>query len=749
MSICYTSLPLTIDTDSMTSLKSKPKKASAQRKRPKHSHDTPTVQAESRPEVLAIETLGEIIKAKVGYPLRDFQLRAIEAQLKRKDVVVHAGTGTGKTTIAAGPLFDPSTAGMLTLMVSPLIALQNEQVETFKKKFGLGAIALNSSNGGCSISVLRVSNSQLINTHDALRNTKARIVLVSPEVLLSKDFIDEVLRDKGFARRVLSVVVDEAHVVSHWGASFRKQYGELGMIRAFLPPKTPLVAMSATFPPRVRGDVLRRLDISLVDHISIDIGNDRSMVALAVRSIHGTIVSHTDFDFTVPNSATSPKDIPSTMLFSDSVMGSAPIIDHLEELLPENLKSTGLIRPFSAGLTNEYREILLRDFKAGVVRILVCTDAAGMGCDIPNVEVVVQWKLPDKLSTFIQRAGRAARAEGTKGLAVLLVERSAYGIDINNVGIKGAKALTKKEKKVYAARCGVERGAYGGKSDAISPEDQTEPRINTDADDEGLLAFVQTQKCRRRVVTAVFANTITEQAQLCCDICNPEILDRIRPGKPTKKTRQAAVKQGELSTEVQTKLRAWRTLIHERDHGLALFPSSGILSDGHITLLSSIPKLGSKVELEKLIAGKWGWWATYGDSLWEHLSALDSSVFSLKPLARKAADSAQAGEVLTLSIMTGTIEAEAMVVVEEQATLPSTSTSLPASMPSTSTSPNTTQQQPTISATPAQASQAAPVAAQTPAVQTATDYAAAYQQEYDRARYAHWYYNVYLPSVSR
>lgn len=63
------------------------------------------------------------------------------------------------------------------------------------------------------------------------------------------------------------------------------------------------------------------------------------------------------------------------MLFSDSVMGSAPIIDHLEELLPENLKSTGLIRPFSAGLTNEYREILLRDFKAGVVRILVCTDA--------------------------------------------------------------------------------------------------------------------------------------------------------------------------------------------------------------------------------------------------------------------------------------------------------------------------------------------------------------------------------------
>ena len=69
---------------------------------------------------------------------------------------------------------------------------------------------------------------------------------MSPEILLSTRFINVVLRDSQFVKSVLSVVVDEAHVVSLWGAGFRKKYGELGMIRTFLPRGTPLVAMSAT-----------------------------------------------------------------------------------------------------------------------------------------------------------------------------------------------------------------------------------------------------------------------------------------------------------------------------------------------------------------------------------------------------------------------------------------------------------------------------------------------------------------------
>lgn len=76
-------------------------------------------------------------------------------------------------------------------------------------------------------------------------------MLISPELLLSRRFIKEVLKDPKFKRRVLSVVIDEAHVISHWGSGFCKKYRELGIICSFLPKSTPIVAVSATLPSRV------------------------------------------------------------------------------------------------------------------------------------------------------------------------------------------------------------------------------------------------------------------------------------------------------------------------------------------------------------------------------------------------------------------------------------------------------------------------------------------------------------------
>ena len=124
-----------------------------------------------------LEGLGEKIceKFKWTHSPREFQLEAIKAQLLRKDVLVHAGTGSGKTTIAAGPhaLIDKSK-GMVTFMVSPLLALQEEQVShcvpikvidlhhaqvsTFQNEFGLMATAVNSIHGGCTSEVMAVSN---------------------------------------------------------------------------------------------------------------------------------------------------------------------------------------------------------------------------------------------------------------------------------------------------------------------------------------------------------------------------------------------------------------------------------------------------------------------------------------------------------------------------------------------------------------------------------------------------------------
>jgi len=83
--------------------------------------------------------------------------------------------------------------------------------------------------------------------------------MISPELILSKRFIKNVLRNPDMAPRILSIVIDEAHVVSHWGSGFQKKYGSLGILRAIIPKGTPFVAMSATLSERVRLDVLAKL----------------------------------------------------------------------------------------------------------------------------------------------------------------------------------------------------------------------------------------------------------------------------------------------------------------------------------------------------------------------------------------------------------------------------------------------------------------------------------------------------------
>jgi superfamily II DNA helicase RecQ len=194
---------------------------------------------------------------------------------------------------------------------------------------------------------------------------------------LSQHFIREVLRNTEFGKRVLSVVVDEAHVVSHWGASFRKKYGTLGIIRAFLPRGTPIVALSATLPARIRSDVLSKLQFSR-DYVSIDIGNDRPNVSLVVRAIQHPMNTYADLDFVVEEMKEKK-----AFIYADNIATGVGIYDHLDELLAPEDRERGLIRPYNAALSKEYRREAMRLFRSGEIRVLICTDAAGMvGLDI-------------------------------------------------------------------------------------------------------------------------------------------------------------------------------------------------------------------------------------------------------------------------------------------------------------------------------------------------------------------------------
>ena len=151
------------------------------------------------------------------------------------------------------------------------------------------------------------------------------------------------------------------------------------------------------------------------------------------------------------------------------------------------------------------------------------------GCNIPDIDIVVQWKLPTTVSSFVQRAGRAARGAGRTGIAVLLVEKTVYDADLSNVptdefrsansGVGSAKirksvrqvSTYPKGPKGYANLHGVLRGSYGGASDAAPGSDVP---IDWKSLDEGLYNFVQTSICRRAFLTKIYGNDTPSQSHV-------------------------------------------------------------------------------------------------------------------------------------------------------------------------------------------------------------------------------------------
>ncbi|KAI0763973.1 P-loop containing nucleoside triphosphate hydrolase protein [Trametes elegans] len=591
-----------------------------------------------------------------------FQLAGVKAQLEGMDLVIQASTGAGKTAIAAGPHLWPSSKGKTTIMVCPLLSLEDEMVRTFDLDFGLRAVAVNSKNGACSPLVIKKI---LAGTY--------QIVLISPEMLQSRTFLNRVLRNHHFARRVLSVVVDEAHCISHWGADFRKKYGSLGVVRAFLPRGTSVVALSATLTPRVRRDIMSKLQFPKNPGGSfLNVGNDRPNVSIIVCACEHPLNSYADLDFVIPETVSSPELIPKSYVYADNIHTGTEIVDYIQLLI---VTRTGIpkheaeqaVRPFNAVMSDSYRLESMDAFRRGKIRILVCTDAAGMGCNVRDVDLVVQWRLPSTLSNFIQRAGRAARDPSRSGIAVLLVERSAFSppghkaarnpqpshhstihhtpastqaaradssttISITGELLDASKPRTKHRRilQEYAEAHGSKRGSCAANQDARPLGAQ--PALDPDAADEGLISFVQSVQCRREVWSAMYESPLQDTSVgSCCDLCEPALLDQVRPGKSPRTDRVAKVKRGKPVAEYQHRLDRWCEDVYQRDHSGAQWDSTGILNRAQIEHLTAIGPV-DYAKLSAVLQTSWVWWDEYAG---EFLNLMRGWPIPFLPLSRK------------------------------------------------------------------------------------------------------------------
>ncbi|KAF9033337.1 P-loop containing nucleoside triphosphate hydrolase protein [Panaeolus papilionaceus] len=320
----------------------------------------------------------------------DWQMKVTEAMLVKLDSIVIAGTGSGKTMpFMMVLLADPEKKA---LIISPLKILQEDQVARFKK-FNISAVAVNGDTW-C----------------DKLAKVAFRSYLINPTL----------------SESVAMVVVDEAHCVSQWGNNFRTEYSEVGKLRSFFPVDTPFLITSATLPPNTLIDLEDKFNLDLRTCFYINLGNDRPNIKMSVKYIKSNKDYTAVLPLLTPNGClpSSSDDIIKTIIFVDSVSSTQLCAKKIQCLFPPHLHSH--VDVLNALRSRRSKRRVMREFGSGKVKVLVATEAAGMGADIPDIERVIQLGAPQSLSIWVQRAGRAGRSSDIKASAIMLAEESVF-----------------------------------------------------------------------------------------------------------------------------------------------------------------------------------------------------------------------------------------------------------------------------------------------------------------------------------
>ena len=324
--------------------------------------------------------------------LRPGQLEAIESVLRGRDTLAVLATGSGKSAIY-------EIAGLLipgaTLVVSPLIALQRDQVDKLRER-ALGAAPLNSS----------VSEHERERALAELADDALEFLFLAPEQLANDVVLDELVAD-----RPSLVVIDEAHCISEWGHDFRPDYLRLGSAIEALGHPTVL-ALTATAGPPVREEIVDRL--GLRDPELVVRGFDRPNIYLAVERVYD---EHHKREALVARVVAAAKP---GIVYAATRKGT--------EELAEALAAAGVrARAYHAGLKKSEREAAQEAFMAGEVEAMVATTAFGMGVDKGDVRWVLHAEVPESVDAYYQELGRAGR-DGAPAEAILFYRTEDLGL---------------------------------------------------------------------------------------------------------------------------------------------------------------------------------------------------------------------------------------------------------------------------------------------------------------------------------
>lgn len=316
-----------------------------------------------------------VLAERFGYPaFRAAQLRVLAPLLAGRHVLAVLPTGAGKSLCYQVPAL---LAHGLTIVVSPLISLMQDQVATLRRR-GIAAAFLNST--------LSVADQRTI--LDLALSGRARLLYCAPERLAS---LARLVRDAG--TRVSLLAVDEAHCIVEWGSTFRPTYQRLGELRYSLrDPQTLALTGSAT--PAARLEILRVLRIPRAEVVTTTF--DRPNLRFEVLRVKD------DRDRFARLAAAVGQAEQQAIIYAPT--------RRLTELVTRALRFRGLrAAPYHAGLDAEVRKPVLGAFLHDKAPVIVATSAFGMGIDKPDVRLVLHWGPPRTLEAYYQEAGRAGR----------------------------------------------------------------------------------------------------------------------------------------------------------------------------------------------------------------------------------------------------------------------------------------------------------------------------------------------------
>lgn len=323
-----------------------------------------------------------ILKQYWGYDqFRPLQGDIIQSIASGKDTLGLMPTGGGKSLTFQVPSM--AMEG-ICVVVTPLIALMKDQVENLKKR-GITAAAIFSG----------MSHNEILMTLDNAVFEAYKFLYVSPERLATPVFMEKIKQAK-----VCMIAVDESHCISQWGYDFRPSYLRIANIRELL-PDVPVLALTATATPEVVNDIQTQLHFREPNLFQKSFF--RSNLAYVVRTVENKDENLLKILNSVPGtSVVYVRNRKRTKEISDFL--------NLNGISAEN---------FHAGLKNETKDAKQGRWKSGETRVIVSTNAFGMGIDKAEVRTVVHMDLPDSLEAYFQEAGRAGRDE-KKAYAVLL-----------------------------------------------------------------------------------------------------------------------------------------------------------------------------------------------------------------------------------------------------------------------------------------------------------------------------------------